>query len=72
MLLSQDGFENDCLETKIQTITSWIQFEKVTVQKSIAKLWTVVSNQMIKYQLPHMQFYQISDHEHKATLGRCS
>ena len=45
-------FESDCLETKFQTITSSSQFEKVIVQKSIAELWTIISNQMIKYQLP--------------------
>ena len=38
ILLSQDGFENDCPEIKFQTVTSYSQFEKVTVQKSIAEL----------------------------------
>ena len=37
-------------------------FEKVTVQKSIAELWTVIPNQMIKYQLPHARF--VSDLKH--------
>ena len=46
-------FESDCLETKFQTITSSSQFEKVIVQKSIAELWTIISNQMIRYQLSH-------------------
>ena len=36
---------------------------KVTVQKSIAEFWTVISNQMIKYQLLHKQFDQVSDHK---------
>ena len=39
-------------------------FEKVTVQKSIAELWTVILYQMIKYQLPHARFEQISDLKH--------
>ena len=40
------------------------QFEKVTIQKSTAELWAVISNQMIKYQFPHTWFDQISDHKH--------
>ena len=48
ILLSQDGFESDCPETKFQATTSQSQFEKVTVKKSIAELWTVISNEMIK------------------------
>ena len=59
ILLSQDGFESDCPETKFQTITLQIQFEKVTVQKSIAELWTVISNQIIKYQLSHTYFLKL-------------
>ena len=55
-LLSQDGFENDCPEIEFQTITFQSQFEKVTVQKSIAETWIVISNQTIKNQLPHTQF----------------
>ena len=39
-------------------------FEKVTAQKSIAKPWTVISDQMIKYQLPYARFEQISDLKH--------
>ena len=35
--------------------------KKVTVQKPIAELWTVISEEMIKYQLTHAQFDQISD-----------
>ena len=35
---------------------------------SIAELWTVIFNQKIKYQLPHMQFDQISDHKHDKYL----
>ena len=34
-LLCPDDFESDCLETKFQTITSSIQIEKGTDQKSI-------------------------------------
>ena len=30
---------------------------------SIAELWTVVSNQMINYQLPHTRFAKISDYK---------
>ena len=41
-----------------------VSFEKVTVQKSIEELWNVISNQMIKYQLSHTRFDQISDHKH--------
>ena len=44
------------------------QFEKVTVQKSIAELWPVISDQMIKYQLAHARFDQISDHKHDIYL----
>ena len=68
MLLSHNGFESDCPETKFETITSWSQFEKVTVQKSIAELWIVVSNQMIKYQLSHTRFNQLSYHKHNIYL----
>ena len=63
LLLSQNGFESDCPKTKFQTIASLSQFEKVTVQKSIAVLWTVISNQMVKYQIPDKQLDQISDHK---------
>ena len=52
ILLSQDSFESDSLETKFQTITSLSQFEKVTVQTSFAELWTVISNQIISINLP--------------------
>ena len=31
ILLSQDGFESNCPEAKLHTITSQIQFEKVTI-----------------------------------------
>ena len=37
--MSQDGFENDCPETKFQIITSYSQFETVTVQKFIAEVY---------------------------------
>ena len=69
ILLSQDGFENDCPEIKFQTVTSYSQFEKVIVQKSIAELWAVISNRMIKYQLPHRRFDQISNHKHDIYLS---
>ena len=62
LLLSQDGFENDSPKTKFQTIASLSQFDKVTVQRSTVVLWTVISNQMVKYQLPDTQLDQISDH----------
>ena len=39
-------------------------FEKVIVQKFIAEPWTIISDQMIKYQLPHARFEQISDLKH--------
>ena len=48
---------------KFQTRTSQSQFEKVTIQKSIAELWTVISHQMIKHQLPHRLFHQLNDHK---------
>ena len=41
-----------------------VSFEKATVQKTIVELWNVISNQMIKYQLSHTRFDQISDHKH--------
>ena len=65
ILLSQDGFESDCQETKSQT-----NKQKVTVQKSLVELWTVISNRMIKYQLPHTRFDEISDHKHDIYLYR--
>ena len=34
----------------------------------MAELWTVVPNQMIKYQLPHTRFDQVSDHKHDIYL----
>ena len=68
ILLSQDGFERDCPETEFQTITSKAQFEKVTVRKFIVELWTLISNQIIKYQLLHTQFDQISDYKHDIYL----
>ena len=46
ILLSQHGFESDCPETRFQIITSWSQFEKATVKKSITG--TIIPNQMIK------------------------
>ena len=54
ILLSLDGFKSDCPVTKTQ-------FQKVTVQNSIAELWTVSADHMIKYQHTHLLFYQISD-----------
>ena len=40
-----------------------VNFKK-PVQKSIVELWTDISNQMIKYQLPHTRFDKIGDHKH--------
>ena len=34
----------------------------------MAELWAVISNQTIKYQLPHTWFDQISDHKHDIHL----
>ena len=45
-----------------------VSLKKVTVQKSIAEILTVISNQIIKYQLPHTRFYQISDPKHDKHL----
>ena len=41
---------------------------KATVQKSIAELWTIISNQMIKYQLPHTRSDQISGNKYNIYL----
>ena len=41
ILLSQDGIESDYRATKFQTTTFLSQFEKVTVHRSTAELWTV-------------------------------
>ena len=40
-----------------------VQVLEVAVQKSIAVLWTIISDQMIKYQLLDTQFDQISNHK---------
>ena len=42
---------------------------KKTVQKPNSELWTVISYQMIKYQLPHMRFNRISDNKHDIYLN---
>ena len=39
------------------------QFENATIQKSIPELWTVIFNQVIKYQLLHTRFDQIIDYK---------
>ena len=67
ILLSQDGFASDCPEIKFRTTTFYRQFEKVNTQNSIAELWTVISNQMIKYQLVRTRFDQISDNKHRSS-----
>ena len=64
ILLSQDSFESDCPETKLHTS----QFEKVTAQRSLAEHWIVLSDHMIKYQLPHTRLDQINDHKHDVFL----
>ena len=46
---------------EVQTIISLNQFGKVTAQKYIVELWTVISNQMIKYHLPHRRLDQITN-----------
>ena len=66
--LSQDGFERHNQETKFQTIIFSSQFGKVTIQKSIVELWTVILNQMIKFHLSDKWFHQISDHKHDICL----
>ena len=45
-----------------------VRLKKVTVKKSIVELWTVIFNQIIKYQLPNMRPDQISDHKHDIYL----
>ena len=47
-LLNQVSFESNSTKIKFQTITSWSQFGKVNAKKPISKLWTAISNQMIK------------------------
>ena len=42
----------------------------MTVQKPIMDLRTVVSNQIINYQFPHMLVDQITDHKHNIYLNR--
>ena len=69
ILLSQYGFESDSPETKFQTISSLSQFEKVSVQKPTAEHWTVISNQVIKYQLANTRFDQIIHYEHDIYLN---
>ena len=69
IFLSQDCFESDFPETKFQTITSLSQFKKVTAQSPIAELSAVISNQMIKCQLSHTWFNQISDRKHHIYLN---
>ena len=63
ILLCQNGFKSNFPETKFKTIAYQSQFEKVTVQRSTAELWTVIFNQMMKYQLTHTWFDQISVHK---------
>ena len=41
---------------------------EITVHKSIEERWTVVFNAMIKYQVPHTRFDQISNHKHDIHL----
>ena len=63
-----EGFWKQLSRNKVSNIQVLNQFEKVTVQKSIAKLRTVISNQMMNYRLPHTRFDQISDHENDIYL----
>ena len=49
---------------KKQSSRQWFPL-KVTVQKSI---WTIISNQMIKHQLLHTRFDQITDDKHDIYL----
>ena len=56
------------MQWKFQTITSYSQFEKVIVQKSIAELWTIIPNQMINYQLSYAPDDQNSDHKYDIYL----
>ena len=44
----------------------------VQKQKSIVELWTVISVQMIKYQLPHAQFDHISDLEYAILVWKAT
>ena len=57
------------LQKKVPNNRFLSQFEKVTVQKPIMELWAGISNQMIKYQLPHTRFNQFSDHQHVIYLN---
>ena len=38
--------------------------------KSLAELWTVISNQMVKYQLSYSQFDQISNHKQEILVWK--
>ena len=56
------------LKATVQKQSSKQSFLKVRLKKqlflkSIAELWAVIPNQVIKYSLPHTQFDQISDHK---------
>ena len=68
ILMSQDSCQSDCLVTKFKQPLPKVSFKKETVQKPIVELWTVISNRMIKCQLPDMRFVQISDHKHDIWL----
>ena len=47
-----------------------IQSENAIVQRPIANLWTVISNRVIKHQLTHTRFYQITDLKHDICFHR--
>ena len=49
-------FKIDCPETKFRTSLPKESLKRVTVQKTIAEYWTVISNEMIKYELAHTRF----------------
>ena len=65
ILQRQDGFESGCPETKFN-------LKKIAVQKSIAELWAVISNQIIKYQLSHMRLDQNNGYNHNTSMKRYS
>ena len=49
-------FKTDCPETDFKQSLPKFSLKKVTVQKPIPEIWIIISNQMIKYQLPRTRF----------------
>ena len=70
ILLSYDGgLERTISETNFQKTMLKVSFKKITVQDPIAEHWTVISDPLIKYQLRHTRFDEISNHKHNIYLN---